>query len=38
MRDKDEIKLLSEENVKKILRYLNDIETYSKLFGDLEEG
>lgn len=36
--NKDEIKLISDEEVKDILNQLNEVEIYQKLFNDLEEG
>lgn len=36
--NKDEIKLISDEEVKDILNQLNEVEIYIKLFNDLEEG
>ena len=36
--DKDKIELLSEKEVKEILNQLNEVETYKKIFNDLEEG
>lgn len=36
--DKDCIELLSENEVKEILNQLNEVETYKKIFNDLEEG
>lgn len=36
--DKDYIELLSENEVKKILNGLNEIDIYNELFDDLEEG
>lgn len=36
--NKDEIKLISDEEVKDILNQLNEVEIYKKLFNDLEEG
>ncbi len=35
---KNYIELLSDEDVKDILNQLNDIEKYTELFNDLEEG
>lgn len=36
--DKDKIELLSEKEVKEILNQLNEVETYKKIFNNLEEG
>lgn len=36
--NKDEIKLISDEEVKDILNQLNEVDIYQKLFNDLEEG
>ncbi len=36
--DEDYIELLTEEEVKEILKQLNEIDKYIELFDDLEEG
>ena len=37
-KDKDYIKLKTEDEIKSILTELNAVEIYEKLFGNLEEG
>lgn len=36
--DEDYIELYSEDKVKEVLNAINDIDTYKKLFGEIEEG
>lgn len=36
--DYNEIRLLTETETKELLTKLNDVETFNKLFNDLEEG